>query len=90
MEYIQLEWFHDVAEDPCIIYSEINGQRYEVRKIAAFKDGTYMKCNEEMINSQIELADVPFPVNLEEINQDKQFYAKYISKEEFQEKWENC
>ena len=77
MEYIQLEWFHDMKTEPYIIYSEINDMRYEVRKIEVFKDGTYIKCSEEMVDSKIELADIPFPADLNEINSDKQFCAKY-------------
>ena len=41
----------------------------------------------KMVNSQIELGDVAFPENLDDINQDNQFYAQYISKEEFESIW---
>ena len=90
MEYILLEWFHDIENEPYIIYSEIDSQRYEIRKIEVFKNGTYLKCSEEILSSQIELADVAFPENIDEINRDRQFCAKYITKEDFERMWDNC
>lgn len=87
MKYIKLEWFHDIETEPNIIYSEINNQQYEVRKVEVYKGGAFIKCSEEMVDSQIELADIPFPLNLDEINEDKQFLAKYISKEDFEKIW---
>ena len=40
-----------------------------------------------MIHSQNELADVAFPEDLDEINQDRQFFTQYINKEEFESLW---
>lgn len=37
MKYIKLEWFHDIETEPNIIYSEINNQQYEVRKVEVYK-----------------------------------------------------
>ncbi|MBD5473298.1 MAG: hypothetical protein HDR20_10555 [Lachnospiraceae bacterium] len=88
MEYILLEWFHDIEDEPYLIYSEIDYQRYETRKIEVFKNGTCLKCGEEILNSPIELADIAFPENIDEINRDKQFYAKYITKKEFEKIWD--
>ena len=87
LKYILLNWFHNLEDEPYIIYSEIDNQRYETRKIEIYKNGTIRKCNEKMLNSQIELGDVAFPENLDEINQDEQFHAQYISKEEFESMW---
>lgn len=87
MKYILLKWFHNLENEPYIIYSEIDNQRYEVRKIEIYKNGITRKCDEKMVNSQIELGDVAFPENLDDINQDKEFYAQYISKEEFESIW---
>lgn len=70
-----------------MIFSEIDNHRYEVRKIEVYKDGIVRKCDEKMINSKIELGDVAFPENLDEINQDEQFHAQYISKKEFESIW---
>lgn len=87
MKYILLKWFHNLDDEPYKIYSEIDDQRYEMRKIEMYKNGTIYICDEKMINSQIELADVAFPEDLDEINQDGQFFARYISKEEFESIW---
>ena len=93
MEYILLEWFHDIEDEPYLIYSEIDNQRYETRKIEVFKNGTCLRCGEEILNSSIDLADIAFPENIDEINRDKQFHAKYITKKDFEKFWDsinNC
>lgn len=87
LKYILLKWLHNLEDEPYLIYSEINDQRYEVRKIEVYKDGTIHKCDEQIADPQIKLGDVEFPENLDEINQYKQFYAKYISQEEFESIW---
>lgn len=87
MEYILLEWSHDMEDEPIMVYSEIDNQYYEVRKIEIYRNGSILKCDEKMINSEIVLADVPFPDDIEEINQDAQFNAKYIGKNEFESLW---
>ena len=51
------------------------------------KNGTMSICDEKMIHSQNELADVAFPEDLDEINQDRQFFTQYINKEEFESLW---
>lgn len=89
LKYILLEWSHDLDDEPYKIYSEIDDQRYEVRKIELYKNGTAYRCDEKMIDPQIELADVVFPEDLDEISQDRQFFARYISKEEFEKMWEH-
>ncbi|NBH16533.1 hypothetical protein D3Z55_03365 [Clostridiaceae bacterium] len=87
MNYILLNWFHNLDDEPYKIYSEIDDQRYEVRKIELYKNGTMSICDEKMIHSQNELADVAFPEDLDEINQDRQFFTQYINKEEFESLW---
>lgn len=87
MKYILLKWFHNLNNEPYLIYSEIDNQRYEVRKVEVYKDGTIHKHDEQLTDSLTALGDVAFPENLDEINQDKQFYAEYISREEFESIW---
>lgn len=41
MKYICVEWVHDFSDQPVKIYSEIDDERYETRKVELFKDGTY-------------------------------------------------
>lgn len=66
---------------------EIDDQRYEVRKIEIYKNGTIARYDEQMTDSLFRLADVKFPENLDEINQYQEFCAKYISQEEFETMW---
>ena len=80
MNYVLLEWFHTLKDEPYLIYSEIDDQRYEVRKIEIYKNGTIARYDEQ-------LSDVKFPENLDEINQYQEFCAKYVSQEEFETMW---
>ena len=36
MFYMRTLWFHDNNDDPSIIYSELDQNRYEIRKIEFF------------------------------------------------------
>lgn len=87
MNYVLLEWFHTLEDEPYLIYSEIDDQRYEVRKVEIYKNGTIARYDEQMTDSLFQLSDVKFPENLDEINQYQEFCAKYVSQEEFETMW---
>ena len=40
MEYLKVKWRHHHPDEPIEIYSEINQDRWEVRKVEVFRDGT--------------------------------------------------
>ena len=66
--YVCGEWFHDFADEPCCIYSELDDERYETRKIEVFKDGTTTRASTEDLESDpMTLADQPIP-SVEEVN----------------------
>lgn len=37
--FMRVEWRHDGADDPILLYSELDEQRYEVRKVEKYRDG---------------------------------------------------
>lgn len=84
---MKILWFHDSSDDPFMIYSELDVNRYEVRKIEFFKSGNCLYATQDKETEFCFLGELPIP-EIEEINHDKQFYAVEISKEEFNSEWE--
>jgi len=39
MQYLKVRWIHPSQEDPVVLLSELDSDRYEVRKIEIFADG---------------------------------------------------
>jgi hypothetical protein len=88
--YVCGEWFHDFAHEPCCIYSELDDERYETRKIEVFKDGTTTRASTEDLKSDsMALADQPIP-SVEEVNAYPEFHMKEISAAEFEDLWKSA
>ena len=81
MFYMRTLWFHDNNDDPSIIYSELDQNRYEVRKIEFFKSGNHLYASQEKERESCILGELPIP-KIEEINNIKiRFsYEMYDSK----------
>ncbi|TCP53394.1 hypothetical protein EV586_106143 [Tumebacillus sp. BK434] len=92
MEYLKCEWIHDDADEPILIYSEMDDERYEVRKIEFYRDGRYGYAYEdvEVGGVGVGLGEVPVPT-IEEIAEDEfgHFVPMLISKDEFEEVWKD-
>lgn len=87
MQYIKVFWSHFFDTEPIKYYSEIDENRFEVRKIAMFRNGERYHCDSYNPDSTIMLGAVPIP-SLAEINKDPQFYATYITAVEFEDVWQ--
>ena len=79
-------WFHDDNDEPELLYHEINNERYELRKIEVYKDGSFSMASEDYSFGGAELSMEVLP-EIEDINCDSQFKAKIITREEFEEVW---
>ncbi|KIL37415.1 hypothetical protein SD71_01785 [Cohnella kolymensis] len=100
MKYICIEWlwyrlpkgkYNISFESPVKIYSEIDENRYETRKIEFFLNGKvgYVSDNLnycEMIPGFTDLSDQPTP-SFEFINADPEFVLNEIPKESFEKIW---
>jgi hypothetical protein len=40
MQYIKVVWKHDHPEEPIVLYSELDEDRWEVRKVEVFRVGS--------------------------------------------------
>lgn len=87
MKYIKIHWIHNFDNEPEYIYSEIDNQGYETRKIEIYKNGYYIIYSES-INSD-RLTEGKYP-SLEELTFKDKFetmQALEIRKEEFYKIW---
>lgn len=81
------EWEHDNPQHPVLIYSELDEERYETRKIEIFRDGRIGYATTELMdNGATGLSEGPIP-SVEEINANPVLHAREISKEEFEQVW---
>lgn len=39
MNYICVKWIHSLVNEPILIYSELNSDRREIRKVEQYKNG---------------------------------------------------
>ena len=86
MEYVLVEWSHDLEDEPYEIYSELDSDRREVRKIEFFRNGLCFSYGGERGSFEA-LSKDPFPADLRSWNLDGQREAKAISRSFFQEIW---
>ncbi len=84
--YIYVIWKHKNPEDPVHLYSELDSERYETRKVEIWADGRrgFADASEEFGGTRLGETAVP---PLAELADDPQFEAKEISVEEFQRQW---
>jgi hypothetical protein len=86
MKYLRVKWVHSFPDEPVDIYSEIDDEGYETRKLEVFPDGSigFANSSEQVLST--ELGEKPVPA-LEEIAADPQFQPAPIGKDEFERIW---
>lgn len=85
MNYIKVEWIHN-DDDPVLLYSELDDERWEVRKVEVYRDGhaDYASATSSTGNTGLGLEPVP---TLAEIGDDPEFVPHEIDAIEFEEIW---
>lgn len=66
MQYVMIEWDHDLDDEPYQVYSELDDRRREVRKVEFFRNGICFSYGAERGNLGALAAD-PFPEDLREL-----------------------
>ena len=86
MIYLRCRLKHSFRDEPTLLYSELDDERWECRKVEIFADGRtgYADRHQESI-----LGSVPVP-SLAEITADLQFDPIEVSKEEFESVWNDA
>ena len=82
MTYILVTWHHDNPDYPVELYSELDDERFEVRKVECFRDGRRCFADAAGHSGNTTLGTAPVPP-LNEIASDRQFTAREITKEVF-------
>lgn len=85
MEYVKYIWIHNFKDEPMLIYSELDKERYETRKVEFYKNGK-IGCASDRVEHHTFLGLEPMP-SIEEINEDEEFFVIPISVEEFEIIW---
>jgi hypothetical protein len=86
MTYLKVKWIHAYADEPVLIYSELDHERWELRKVEIFPDGRIGYAGPEVEVGDTGLGQMPLP-SLEKIAADPVFEPEVISKAEFERIW---
>ncbi len=85
--FVRVKWHHSLPADPVLLYSELNDNRWEIRKVEVFADGHCDYATELDASGDTRLSTEPIPT-LDEIAADPQFEPSEISSEEFEKVWQ--
>jgi len=86
MQYIDVQWIHENADDPVRLVSELDDERFEARKIEFFSNGKVETADIDHSGPDTRLGEGAVP-SLEEINADSQFLGVAIQAAEFEALW---
>jgi ABC-type nitrate/sulfonate/bicarbonate transport system substrate-binding protein len=84
--HIRVRWSHDHPDEPVLLYSELDGERWEVRKVEIFRDGSQGYADTIENDGRSLLSEEPIP-SLDDIAADPQFQPQTISAEAFEAIW---
>ena len=86
VEYILVRWVHDFPNEPIWLVSELDDERWEMRKVEVFPDGTQGYASGHIKHGGTGLGIEPVPL-LEDIAGDPQFIPTTITRAEFEAIW---
>lgn len=89
MEYILIERVHDEVDEPNKIYSEIDRERMETRRVEFYPSGLCFAYGEEHGHDEV-LQQTPFPSDLHELETDEDTRARTVPRSIFREVWEHA
>jgi hypothetical protein len=86
MKYFKVRWLHQNLDEPVWLYSELDDDGWEIRKVEIFADGNQGFASPSESKGSTALGIVPVPP-LEVILRDSEFEGTEITKQEFEEAW---
>ena len=87
MTYLRVEWKHTFEDEPIELLSELDPERYEIRKVERFCNGAIAFAGPDGASGTTMLSETPIP-SIEQIAADPQFHAIAISRETFEHIWQ--
>lgn len=89
MNYIRIDWKHELPSEPICIYSEVDDNGWERRKVEVFRSGVIGYASKLSSVGGTGLSKEPLP-SLMEIASDPQFEPTSISSVEFDQIWKDA
>ncbi len=89
MQYLQVKWRHAKADLPVLLYSEIDSDRMERRKVEVYCDGRKDFADETRQTGTTRLGIEPLPT-LDEIAQQDEFLPQEVTRAQFQQVWDDA
>ncbi|MGC0095820.1 DUF6881 domain-containing protein [Ralstonia pseudosolanacearum] len=86
MIYVCVRWIHTIPSEPVFIYSEVDPDNFELRKVEVYADGLMGFSDGTNSDGETMLSTGPLP-SLQEIAADPQFVPVGITQEEFEMMW---
>jgi hypothetical protein len=86
MTYIKVAWTHNFETEPVEIWSELDQNRMELRKVERFRNGTLTFAGPTGTLGETQLGESSLP-SLDIISQDTQFAPAIITQDEFEQMW---
>jgi len=84
-EKVQL--LNPVRNEPSFIFQEVDLERWELRKVEVYPNGSMEYASEDKCSSRLRLSVEPLPT-LVEIAQNPRFKPESITAEEFERMWD--
>ena len=85
--FLKVVWNHSYPDEPVWLYSELDGERYEIRKVEVYRDGRRGFADRDRSVGGSMLGEIPAPVIREFANEPEELQASQISEEEFESQW---
>jgi len=87
MEYLHVNWREHSPDAPVDIYSELDDERWEIRKVEVFPDGRLQYADDWESTGKTGLSEVPTP-SIEDIAAQDPFTPEEIGQPEFERLWD--
>lgn len=89
MRYQRVFWRQSSPEFPTVLYSEIDDEGWEVRKVEEYANGRRDLASSDIETGQTFLGEMRIP-SLDEINSQAEFEGAEISADEFEKVWDDA
>ena len=89
MKYVRLKWNHNNPDEPVWIFSELDSDGREIRKIECFQNGFCDIAAATGSSGTASLMTLPLPDLAALARRDPEFEPVEITQKEFEEVWKN-
>ncbi len=86
MEYLKVRWHHEFPEEPVLLYSELDAERYETRKVEVYRSGRHDWADAQASTGTTLLGELPVP-SFVDIAGQSEFAPEVIDRKVFEEVW---